>query len=67
MNSVATPATATSCKKRTKGKKPDKDLTPEERRAESDKRAGRREAHRAQAATTELEEEQIKANARIIN
>jgi hypothetical protein len=59
-------ATATIGKKEAKMKKPAKDLTLEELQAESDNRGGQREAARARAAAAKLEEEQLKANYRII-
>jgi hypothetical protein len=49
-----------------KPKKTAKDMTEEERRAESSKRAGRREAAKARKAAAKLEEEWLKANGRII-
>jgi hypothetical protein len=58
MDHVATSiAPAASNKKLTKPKKLAKDFTPDERQAESVKRSGRREAVRARAAITKLEDE----------
>jgi hypothetical protein len=62
MDSAATPTTATAGKKQAKTKKPAKDLTAEERLAESNNSTGRREDARARAAAAMLEEERLKAN-----
>jgi hypothetical protein len=66
MDSATMPAMGTTGKKQVKAKKLAKDLTPEKRRAESDKRAGRRGAARGRAAAAKLEEARLKANERII-
>jgi hypothetical protein len=62
MDSATMPTMATAGKKQAKTKKPAKDLPAEERLAESDNSAGRREDARARAAAAKLEEEQLKEN-----
>jgi hypothetical protein len=63
---IATPATAITGKKQAKPKKAVKDMMEEERRTESSKHAGRREAAKARKAAAKLGEEQVRTNDRII-
>jgi predicted nucleic acid-binding Zn-ribbon protein len=66
MDFAAAPARATAGKKQAKPKKVDKDITKEERWAESSKHACRREIAKAQNAAAKLEEEQLGTSGRII-
>jgi hypothetical protein len=63
---IATPATDTTGKKQGKPKKATNDMTEEERRMESSKRAGQREGAKTRKAAAKLEEERVRTNDRII-
>jgi hypothetical protein len=65
-SAAATPAAGSGLKKQPKVRKPAKDLTPEERRKESQKRAGQREAVKNRQNATRLEEERRLENERFL-